>query len=148
MAGGVAEFLGGFADVGLGVAHVAGPEVGVAGLFVVAYVKRGEFPGDQVEQFVEAGAGVASHVVDLILAVFGGGGGEQVGLHSVVHEAEVPAGFAVAVDAHCLALDHCRRPLGDHRRVGAVGVLAGAEDIEVAQADGLEAVGAGEHAGV
>ena len=77
-----------------------------------------------------------------------GGGGQQVGLHSVVHEAEVAAGLAIAIDAHGLALDHRRRPFWDHRRVGAVGVLARPEDIEVAQADGLEAVGAGEHAGV
>lgn len=76
------------------------------------------------------------------------GGRQQVSLHRVVHKAEIPAGLTVTVDAYRITLDHRRRPFGDHRRVGTVGVLAGTEDIEVAQADGLEAVGAGEHAGV
>ena len=148
MGGRIAQVAGGFADVGQGVAHVAGAEVGVVGLFVVAHVLVGELLADQVEQLVKAGAGVAGHVVDLVLVFVGGGGGEQVGLHGVVNEAEVTAGFAVAVDAHGVAFDHRRGPFWDHGGVGAVGVLAGAEHIEVAQADGLEPEGAGKHVGV
>ena len=98
---------------------------------------------------VQRGAVADGDVVDLVarLGAFAGGG-QQVGLDGVGDVAEVAAGFAVAVDVDRLALEQRGSPLGDHGGVGAVGVLAGAEDVEVAQADGCEAVAAGEDVGV
>ncbi len=78
----------------------------------------------------------------------GHGGGEQIGLDGVVDVAEIAAGFAVAVDEDGLALDHAGDPLRYDGCVGAIGVLARAKDVEVAQADGFEAIGAGEDVGV
>ena len=76
------------------------------------------------------------------------GGGEQVGLNHVGDEAEVAAGFAVTVDVHGIAFDQAGNPLGEDSGVRAFGVLARAEDVEVAQADALQAVAAGKHVGV
>ena len=68
--------------------------------------------------------------------------GEQVGADGVVDEVEVAAGEAVAEDGGGFACHHLEGELGDDTGVGRVGGLAGAEDVEVAQADALEAVGA------
>ena len=80
----------------------------------------------------------------------GGGrcGGQQVGLYGVGDKAKVAAGFAVAVDVDGFAFEECGRPFGDDGGVGAVRVLAGAEHVEVAQADGVEAVAAGKDVGI
>jgi len=67
-------------------------------------------------------------------------GGEQVRLHHVVDVAEVARRGAVAVDVRHLAAQQRPDPRGDHRRIGTVRVLARAEDVEVAKADGLVAV--------
>ena len=66
----------------------------------------------------------------------------------VCNKAEVAAGFAVAVDVDGLAFNHAADPLGDDGGIGAVGVLAWAEDIKVAQADGVKAVAAGKDVGI
>ena len=75
-------------------------------------------------------------------------GGEQVGLHYIVDKAEIAAGFAVAVDIHRFALDHAGDPLRDDGGIGAVRVLARAEDVEVAQAHALQPVGFAKDIGV
>ena len=112
---------------------------------------------------VEGGAVAYGYVVDLVqwgrggrgLPRFarndGGGGrcgGQQVGLHGVVHVAKVAAGFAVAVDVNGFAFEECGGPFGDDGGVGTVRVLAGAKHVEVAQADGVEAVAAGKDVGI
>lgn len=128
--------------------NIRSTKVGILwdGININAAVLQCTFQG--TEEVVESGSVTHCHVINLVLRFFMSSGSEKIDLHDVFDEAKIPAGFTVAVDAHGLALDHRRRPFGDHRRVGAVGVLAGSEHIEVAQADGLEAVGAGEHAGV
>ena len=78
----------------------------------------------------------------------GGCGGQYVGLHDVGHVREVPAGFTITVDVDGLALEQRCRPFGYDGSIGAVGVLAGAEHIEVAQANGVKAVAAGKHVGI
>ena len=67
---------------------------------------------------------------------------EQVGADGVVNEVEVAAGEAVAEDGGGHAGHHFEGELGDDAGVRRVGGLAGAEDVEVAQADALQAVGA------
>ena len=70
---------------------------------------------------------------------------QQVGLHRVVDEAEVAAGFAVSVDANALAAQHRRGPLRNHGGIGAIGILPRSEDVEVAQPDRLQPVAPGKH---
>ena len=67
--------------------------------------------------------------------------GAQVGLHDVGHVAEVAGGAAVAVDPQGLAAQQRARPARHDRRVGALGVLARAEHVEVAQPGAFHAVG-------
>ncbi len=110
---------------------------------------RREAVAQRKEQFVERGSVAHSHVVNLVAGLWAGGcGGQQVGLHSVGHVREVAAGFTIAVDVDGLALEQCGRPFGDDGGIGAVGVLAGAKHIEVAQANGVKTVAAGKHVGI
>ena len=71
--------------------------------------------------------------------------GEEIGLHHVVDVAEVARRLAVAIDVGGLVAHHRRDPARDHRRVIAVRVLARPEHVEIAQADGFEAVALREH---
>jgi len=137
------------ADVGLAVAHVAGAEIAVHGLHGGFHAVGGQVVAQQGEQGVECGAVADGHVVDLVARLgASAGGGQQVGLHGVGYEAEVAAGFAVAVDVDRIALEQRGRPLGHHGGIGAVGILPRAEDVEVAQADGGEAVAASKYVGI
>jgi len=127
------------------VAHITSAEITAVRAFVIldaAVFQRG-FQG--IEQGVEGGSVAEGHVVNLVLRFGLGGGGQQVDLDDVFDEAEVAAGFAVAVDEHILALDHRGSPFGDHGGVGAVRILALAEHVKISQANGVEAVGTGEH---
>ena len=54
-------------------------------------------------------------------------------LDHVFHIAEIPAGLAVAVDGYRFVAQQPGEPLGDHRSISAVGVLARTEDVEIAQ---------------
>ena len=142
----------GFADIGQRVTDVAGAEVPVNGLPAEMFGKPVPFPEDIAQaaiKLVEAGALAYRHVVHLVGGLgVGGGGGQDIGLDRIVDVAEVPAGFAVAVDIDRLFVEHGGDPLGDYRRVGPFRVLAAAEDVEVAQADGFESVAAVEDFGV
>eukprot|EP01022_Parablepharisma_sp_SALTPOND_P004211 TRINITY_DN118_c1_g1_i1.p1 TRINITY_DN118_c1_g1~~TRINITY_DN118_c1_g1_i1.p1 ORF type:complete len:1598 (-),score=548.50 TRINITY_DN118_c1_g1_i1:18136-22929(-) len=145
----IAQACAGLADIGLGIADVAGTEarVGRAMLLQVREALHQQAAHDLIE-LVEAGAIVERDVVDLVGGVGRGGGGQQVGLHHVVDVAEVARGLAIAIDAQCIVADHRRHPLRDHGSVGAVRILAAAEHIEVAQADALQAIAAAEDVGV
>src|SRR4029077_12265209 len=68
------------------------------------------------------------------------GGGEEVGLDDVGDVAEIAAGGAVAIDEDGGVFNHRGDPLGNDGGVGAVGVLARTEDVEVTQADALDPV--------
>src|SRR5262249_24365191 len=70
-------------------------------------------------------------------------GGEQVGLDDVVYVGEVAGLRAVAVHFEPLAAQTPLDEARDHRRVLRFRVLPGAEDVEVAEPDGLDAVEAG-----
>ena len=97
-------------------------------------------------QLGQTGAGVDGHVVDLVDGCrVGAGGGQDIGLHGIVHKAEIAAGGAVAMDVHGLAVQHGGDPAGNDGRVGAQRVLPGAEDIEIAQPHRLHGVAARVH---
>ena len=136
-------------DVSLAMAHVTGAKVAVHGLYAGADAVGGEVVAQQGEQDVERGAVTYCYVIDLVPGfwVFSSGS-QQVGLHGVGHEAEVTAGFTVAVDIYGVALQQCGCPFGNDGGIGTVGVLARAKYIEVAQAHGVEAVAAGKHLGI
>ena len=123
--------------------HVSCTEVAVNGF----HASQVRVAGKQIEmkllvQLIKRSAITHGHVVNLVHG-FGvlRGGGQQVGLHHVGNEAEVAAGFTVAVNIDGLAFDHAGDPLGNDRRIGTIGVLAWAKDVEIAQADALQAVG-------
>src|SRR5581483_8258062 len=145
----VAEQLAGAGNIGLGMEHVAWTE-GAAGGAEVAQQQaiRLQSAAEEFEKFVEGGAGVQSDVVNLVGGGVGGGGGEEICLDSVGDVTEITAGGTVAINLDGLAAEHGANPLGNHGGIGAVGVLAGAKDIEVAEAHALQAVGASENAGV
>jgi len=102
----------------------------------------------RIEQGVKGGSVAQGYVVHLILGICSCGGRENIDLHHVFDEAKVAAGFTVAVDEDLIALDHGGGPFGDDCSIRTVRVLAFAEHVEIAQTDGLEAVGTGKDAGV
>ena len=145
----VAQQRAGAGDVRQRMAHVPGAEVavdrfGFGGFRLVA----DDFFADEREQLGERGPLAERHVVDLVPGRVVGAGGQQVGLHHVVDVAEVAGGFSVAVDVDRRALGERGEPQRDHGGVGSVRVLPLPEDVEVAQADGREAVAAREDFGV
>jgi len=133
-------------------AHVAGTEGLVNGFRVpdVGQAARRQAIPDEDEEATERGRLPDADVEDLIdgRRPRRGDAREQVGLDHVLDMAEVPAGLAVPEDDARVAARERGDPPGDHRRVGAPRVLARAEDVEVAQADGLDAVRAREDLGV
>lgn len=137
------------AGICLAMTHIPRPEVAVSGLGGRPYAVQDEVVTQQSKQGVERGAITHGHVIDLIPGLrVGRGSGQQVGLHGIGDKAEVAAGFAVAVDVHHLALQQGGGPFGNDGSIGAVGVLPRAEYVEVAQANGVEVVAAGEYFGV
>ena len=137
------------ADVGPAVAHITGAKVAVHRLSIGVHAVGGQVATQQGKQFVKCGAVAHGHVVDLItrLCVFSGGG-QQIDLHYILDIAEVAAGFAVAVNINFFSFQQCGDPFGNDSGVSAFRVLARAEDVEVAQADGVETVAAGKHIGI
>lgn len=96
-------------------------------------------------QLVQAGAVAYGDVIDLVGCIFMGCSGcAQVGLYGVFDVAKVTTGFAISVDVDWLVLDHGEDPFGDHGCIGAVWVLAAAEDVEIPKTDGFKSVGFGE----
>ena len=64
----------------------------------------------------------------------------EVCLNDVLDVGEVAALAAITVDGRLLALQQELDELGDDGRVGALRILTSPEDVEVAQADGRQAV--------
>ena len=71
--------------------------------------------------------------------------GPQHAVDDVGDVGEVARLLAVAVDGRRPSVEQRRREQRDHARVGRRGILPRAEHVEVADADGLEAVEPGEH---
>ena len=66
--------------------------------------------------------------------------GTEVGLDNIVNVSEVAALATVTVDGGTLVVQQLLDELGDDSGVGTVGVLTAAEDVEVTEAVGVEAV--------
>lgn len=152
---GKAQAMRCFTDIGLTVTHIASSKGSVAGLAgrdrwqCFTRLRVLDVVAQQCKEHIKRGAIPHGHVVYLIAGIsLLRGRSQQVCLHGVGHKAEVAAGFAVAVDVDGLAFKQCGRPFGDDGGIGAIGVLAGAEHVEVAQADGVKAVAAGKHVGI
>src|SRR5678815_6149343 len=110
---------------------------------------RLESDGDDFEQLIEGGAFANGDVKDFVRCgqVYCASS-EEVCLHHIFDEAEVAAGFAVAVDVDRLFLEECVDPFGDDGGVSTIGILTWSEDVEVAEADGRERVCASENVGI
>ena len=133
----IAELFGGTADVGEGVLDVA-----FAGGAIDGFGGEVELVGDGSVDLVEGMALAGSDIEDAAGGDFAGGGaGEKVGADGVFDEVEVAAGKAVAEDGGGFASHHLVGELRDDAGVGRVGGLAGAEDVEVAEADPLKTIG-------
>ena len=83
----------------------------------------------------------ASHVEDLPRSFFSGSlGSAEVGVHRVVHESEVTSLAAITKDYRSLTSEHGGAEFGNDAGVGRIEGLTRAEDIEVAQRNGFEAI--------
>jgi len=100
---------------------------------------------DHVEQAVGLGVG---DVEDLSGRGLRAGRGQDVGAHDVRDIGEIAGLLAVPVHVQRHAQVGLLHELGDDGRVQGLRVLARAEDVEVAQGDGLQAEGLGPDDGV
>ncbi len=134
----VAELVAGAIDVCERMLDVALSRWAVGG-----FVGEAELLCDGGVDLVESVALAGADVEDSAGRYFAGSeAGEEIGTDGVVDEVEVAAGEAVAEDGGGFACHHLEGELGDDAGVGRVRCLAGAEDVEVAEADALETVGA------
>lgn len=118
-----------------GVFHIAGAGILVDGgdVFAEDGVKFGN-------EFVEGDPFVAGdvHCDAVFVELFCGG--QDVGVHYIGDECEVPALGAVSVDYGLTVFHEGFYKFRDHGRVLRSGVLIGTEHIEVSQGDGFESV--------
>lgn len=126
----------------------------------MAYIARAGRPenrgdggtADFLQDCIEVEQGHLGAAGDIVRLVDGSGVvGEQsqeIGLDGIVHIGEIAALEAVAVDERGLSLADAQHQPGDDSGIGAVGALARAKNIEVTQADELEAVQAAEYSRV
>lgn len=148
--GSVAQEFSGLVDAGQGVGDVAGAVGTVGGLDGAdGFILIAEVLAQVGDELVEGGAFAEGGVVDLVYGGgIGGGHGQHVHLDDIVDVGEVAGILAVAVDVGSLVLHELLHEQGNHGGISSVGVLAAAEDVEVAQADVLELVCAGEDVGI
>src|SRR5690625_4560402 len=87
----------------------------------------------QRNQIIECGTIINRYVVYLINGLFAAQGSPYIYLHHIINKAKITTGPAVAIDLHRLLLDDGRYPLGDHRRIGTIGVLTLPKHIKITQ---------------
>ena len=162
MAGLVTQQRGGFTDVSQRMAHVARAKVTINGFCIKQMrIVRQQVKTQLLVQFVKRGAVANGNVIDLVSGRhiyldsrlrgndgIRNGGGEEVDLAHVFDKAEIAAGFSVAVDKDRFVFNHAGDPLRDNGGVSAIRVLAWAEDVEIAQADGVKTITARKHVGI
>ena len=95
---------------------------------------------DQLEQADLAAGGDVEHAAGDAFGL----GGEHVAVDDVGDESEIARLFAVAENAGRLALQNGGDEFRNDGGVFAVGILAGAEHVEVAQGDGFDGAHRGE----
>lgn len=121
--------------MGEGMADIPGAEVSINGLRLFHFRPYlGDPVFDHLKQRVQRGAFSKGHVIDLVqgIGVFACSR-KDVGLDGVIHKAEIPGGFTIAIDVGGLSIQERREPFGDHRGIGAVGVLRGPKREGLAQ---------------
>ena len=128
--------------VRLRMADISRPEV----LIDRANVPQVRIPGQELLtqtriELIEGGSGADSNIIDLVhrLCPFHRRR-EEIGLDDIGHVTKVTAGFTIAIDKDGLVSQHRGDPFGDYCGVGAVGVLAGAEDVKVPQPHRIQSV--------
>lgn len=138
----VAEEGAGLVNAGEGMRDIADTDGTVSGLDIGnGWVKGGEVLAEHGKEGIEVGALAVGHIVDCIDgAGLVGQGRELIGLDHVVDIGIITGVAAVAIDHGAFVLHELHHEERYHRRVSAVGVLPAAEDIEVAQANGLGAI--------
>ena len=94
-------------------------------------------PGDQVQQ---ARAAPVGYVDDPPCRGFGIGS-QQIAVHHVGNISEITRLFAITVDDRRLAGKHARNEDRNDGGIGAVRILSRPENVEVSNADRLQAVG-------
>lgn len=131
-------------------ADVAGTEVVINGLLLWdGGICLAQGALDKLEELVEGGGladGDIKYLVESCRVLCGSG--EEIGLDNVVNVTEVATGFAVAKNMDWLVLKQRCNPARNDGGVRACGVLARAEDIEIAETDGVQSERAGEDASV
>lgn len=132
----------------LTVSNITCPEVSITGLGGNIDAFDPQCIAQGAKELVKCGAITHSHVVDLIFCFVRAAGRQQICLHCIGYKAEIAASFAVTVDEYSFAFKQCIGPFGDDGGIGAVGILTGAKNIEVAKAHSLEVVAPGKHSGV
>ena len=85
------------------------------------------------EHLEQADALAGADVDDFTLQFAAAGGGEQVRVHHVVDVGEVAGLLSIAEDRRLRAAGEGLGERGDRRRIGRVGILPRAEDVEVAK---------------
>jgi len=95
-------------------------------------------------KLVQAYTVVDGNVVDLVCRIVTARcSSKQISLNGVDDMAEIPAGFAISVDVNRLVLDHGCDSSWNNGSINAIRILASAEDVEVALANGMKTVGTG-----
>jgi len=87
-------------------------------------------------QVVNAGAVAVGHVE--YARSRGLRGEERIGCHDVLHVNKIACLFAGAVNGDGLVLERMVDEYGNRRRILALGILARAKDVEIAQANGRQ----------
>lgn len=132
----ITKGLAGGADVGQRVLDIAGTRRSVDG----GLMEAGEF-GEDLVGLIEGVPLAAGHIEDTSGHLFRRcGGGEKIGGNGIFHIGEITALFAVAEDGGLLAVEHLEGKFRHDAAVRRVGVLAGTEDVEIAQADGFNTI--------
>lgn len=129
-----AEDIPGAGDVSQRIANVAG-----SGWLVVRIGCDVHFTGDEFQGAVDGDGAVRGEVHDLA-GGFRDTSREDIALNDIADVGEAAGLLAVAVDDGAFAGEQGVNELGCDGGVGRIGVLPGAEDVEVAQADRLNVV--------
>jgi len=150
MGWGVTEKALRFLDGSMGMADVAGTEVVVNGFLLWnGGIALTQDVLKEMEELVQGSSFANGNVEDLVESSrIVSCGGEEISLDDVVDVTEIATGLAIAINVNRLTLKECGDPTWNDRGVSACRVLAWAEDIEIAKADGVQIVRAGEDASV
>lgn len=102
-----------------------------------------------MEEFIQRSASADRHIKSSgRFRQVGGGGSKEVGLDDIGHIGEVSGSLTVAIDVDRFASQHGGNPRGNDCRIGALGILARSEYVEIAETGELHSVALRECLGV